>query len=44
VLIVKIAMFFWCQVSGFRCQEACSPEGTIHHLRHTLRFPLNPDT
>jgi len=27
------------QVSGFRCQETCSTEGTIHHLRHTLPFP-----
>ena len=26
-------------VSGVRCQETCSPEGTIHHLRHTLLFP-----
>ena len=34
-----IAMAIWFQVSGFRCQEACSPEGTIHYLRHTLPFP-----
>jgi hypothetical protein len=38
-LFAKIAMAIWFQVSGFRCQEACSPEGTIHHLRHTLPFP-----
>jgi len=23
-LFAKIAMAIWCQVSGFRCQEACS--------------------
>ena len=27
------------QVSGVRFPEACSPEGTIDHLRHTLPFP-----
>jgi len=35
-LFAKIAMAIWFQVSGFRCQEASSPEETIHHLRHTL--------
>ena len=32
-------MAIWFQVSGFRCQEGSSTEGTIHHLRHTLLFP-----
>jgi hypothetical protein len=38
-LFAKIAIAIWFQVSGFRFQEASSPEGTIHHLRHTLQLP-----
>ncbi|MBW2641416.1 MAG: hypothetical protein JRE10_14990 [Deltaproteobacteria bacterium] len=38
-MFAKIAMAIWFQVSGFRCQEANSAEGKIHHLRHTLPLP-----
>ena len=37
-MFAKITMAFWFQVSGYGSQEACSLEGTIHHLRLILPF------
>jgi len=42
LLFAKIAIAIWFQVSGFRRQAA--PEGTIHHLRHTLQLPQLTDS
>jgi len=50
LLFANIAMVIWFQVSGFRCQEACSvfyrPQDPLrpYNCYWSPRFPLNPET